>query len=575
MLSINFFLNFLLWCIVPAFYIYLGQDANWDIQNYHLYIPITLFEGSFAKDLFPSGIHSFFNPLVTLPAYFIHRIANYPTLSFFFGFLLASFQGLCGPIIFSISKKLLKASSLIAFICSLIGITGSFLLSEAGASFGDLTLAVLLLFAVLLICNSLDNVNSNKYKNLIIAWGIFGASCGIKFISVFILPLIFCLTIASIQQIKELSFIKKLYKLSSIIIIPTFISYFIFGLPGFIIAWQGTSKPFFPLFSSIFGNSPYFTCDNQCDQRFMAKTIKDIFIAPLRDFNSPESPARGEIFYKDARPMISFYFGWVVLFLFLFKTIIRDIFKNKDKLKSIINLNLPPIIWFQIGLFTSYVIWLKAAGIGRYSITFMPLLGISFLISIITLVNLTNKITLSRPFNSHEIIISSKITLFLMIFILTFSLVNTTVPNWGRVNFQTKWNSLKMVQYNSDKQKLIDINMSNLIPKNKAIVLLDKPLAWLKQYAPNQSYNYIKPGELTSLAIELVKENIIKNNQAKEFFVIGYENNGNFPVSLESNKLITTASDNFTFSTKSCTDYRMPLGTTYRFCEATLEDKLE
>ena len=44
---------------------------------------------------------------------------------------------------------------------------------------------------------------------------------------------------------------------------------------------------------------------------------------------------------------------------------------------------------------------------------------------------------------------------------------------------------------------------------------------------------------------------------------------------VESNKLITTASDNFTFSTKSCTDYRMPLGTTYRFCEATLEDKLE
>lgn len=562
MTSKNFFLNFLLWSVVPVFYIYSGQDVSWDLHNYHLYIPVTLFEGSFAKDFAPAGIQSFFNPLLSLPPYFIHRIADSSSLSFLLGLFLASFQGLCGPLIFFISKKLLKASSLISFICSLIGITSSFFLSEAGTSFGDLTLSVLLLFSVLLCCNSLNREFKKKVRNLIFAWGILGASCGIKFISIFILPLIFCLSIASIQNAKEIGNNQKFIKLSRIIIFPTFIGYFVFGLPGFILAWLGTSKPFFPLFSFIFGDSPYFLVDNHGDKRFVARTISDFILAPLKDFNS-EKPLRGEIPYKDPRPMISFYFGAVVLTIYFLKNKVYNFYKKKA------DFNLPSIVWFQIGLFLSYFIWLKVAGIGRYSIPFISLLGISLLISLIIMTNIIKEIPFSELNITNKSGISHKLNIFLMILILSFSLLNTNVPNWGRTDFQTKWNSLKRVDYENGNEKLFNINDEKIITKDKAVVLLDKPMAWLKQYAPNQSFNILRPGEVSPLAIKSVKKNIMSND-LKEFLVIGFEENYN-SIFLDSNKFIETANGEFIFSTQKCLDYKTPLGYKYRICEAKLE----
>ena len=168
---------------------------------------------------------------------------------------------------------------------------------------------------------------------------------------------------------------------------------------------------------------------------------------------------------------------------------------------------------------------------------------------------------------------SYKLNLFVMILILSFCFVNTDVPNWGRANFKTKWNSLKRVELKNGNEKLVNININKIIPQDRAVVLLDKPMSWLKQYAPKQSFNLLRPGELSPLAIESVKKNINKYNK-KEFFVIGFENNLN-SVSLDSNKLIETADGAFVFSTQLCTDYKTPLGYKYRFCNATFEDRLD
>ena len=47
----------------------LGQDANWDLKNYHLYNAYELLHGRLRLDLNAGGFQSLFNPLPDLPYY--------------------------------------------------------------------------------------------------------------------------------------------------------------------------------------------------------------------------------------------------------------------------------------------------------------------------------------------------------------------------------------------------------------------------------------------------------------------------------------------------------------------------
>src|SRR6266571_3367462 len=50
----------------------LGQDANWDLQNYHYYNPWAWWHGrTFTKDLAAAQIQTFHNPLLDLPFYWM------------------------------------------------------------------------------------------------------------------------------------------------------------------------------------------------------------------------------------------------------------------------------------------------------------------------------------------------------------------------------------------------------------------------------------------------------------------------------------------------------------------------
>lgn len=47
--------------------LYLGQDANWDLKNYHLYNPWAWVNGRYGFDLAPAQIQTFINPTLDLP----------------------------------------------------------------------------------------------------------------------------------------------------------------------------------------------------------------------------------------------------------------------------------------------------------------------------------------------------------------------------------------------------------------------------------------------------------------------------------------------------------------------------
>jgi hypothetical protein len=51
--------------------LWLGQDTNWDLRNYHYYNAWSLLHGRWAIDVAPAQMQSFHNPLPDLPFYFL------------------------------------------------------------------------------------------------------------------------------------------------------------------------------------------------------------------------------------------------------------------------------------------------------------------------------------------------------------------------------------------------------------------------------------------------------------------------------------------------------------------------
>src|SRR5919108_4183664 len=49
--------------------LYAGKDLNWDLLNYHYYVPFELLAGRLGQDFFAASAQSYLNPLGYLPFY--------------------------------------------------------------------------------------------------------------------------------------------------------------------------------------------------------------------------------------------------------------------------------------------------------------------------------------------------------------------------------------------------------------------------------------------------------------------------------------------------------------------------
>lgn len=113
-----------------------GQDANWDLRNYHWYNAYAFLNGRFGFDLLPSQTPYFYNPLIDLPLYLVGTHTSAMKTSF----LLAFIQGLNFVLLFTLARRVLAPhdgrtgwSLLVAFM----GMMGGGVLGELGTSFYD------------------------------------------------------------------------------------------------------------------------------------------------------------------------------------------------------------------------------------------------------------------------------------------------------------------------------------------------------------------------------------------------------------------------------------------------------
>ena len=68
-----------------------GQDANWDLRNYHVYNAWALLEGRLGIDLAPAQMQSYFAPLLDVPYFLLVQHAPAPLAGILLGLLHGSF----------------------------------------------------------------------------------------------------------------------------------------------------------------------------------------------------------------------------------------------------------------------------------------------------------------------------------------------------------------------------------------------------------------------------------------------------------------------------------------------------
>jgi hypothetical protein len=154
--KLRFFSGVCLWILAPLGFgllaLGLGQDANWDLRNYHFYNAFALLHGRLGFDIAPAQTPTYYNPLLHVPFYYL--VKALPPRGV--GFVLGALQGLNLPLLYLLARQLItvpepRYAVPLAVLTALLGTLGAANISEIGTTFGDNVVSLLVLSALWLI----------------------------------------------------------------------------------------------------------------------------------------------------------------------------------------------------------------------------------------------------------------------------------------------------------------------------------------------------------------------------------------------------------------------------------------
>ncbi len=132
-----------------------GQDANWDLRNYHYYNPHAFLTGRIGYDIAPAQLPTFYNPLLHVPFYWLVNLAPPRGTAF----VLGTVQGLNFVLLLLIARQVLgPVLRWTAPVIALLGMVGAGNLSLLGTSFFDNVLSLFFLGSLLLLLRGHDRL---------------------------------------------------------------------------------------------------------------------------------------------------------------------------------------------------------------------------------------------------------------------------------------------------------------------------------------------------------------------------------------------------------------------------------
>lgn len=339
----------------------MGQDINWDLRNYHYYIPYAFLQDRHGWDVAPGQVANFYNPLLYIPFYYLVTTVSPPLV----GFILGTLQGLNGALIVQIARDMGAHSAKpdprwMPWLMAVLAVTGAGFIWELGTSFGDTVLSVLVLTCLWanlrIIRHCCKALEPRIWLRVLLVGMITGAVAGLK------QPF----AIYAVGLCGAFLFISTHWRRNVMVA-------FVFGVGvllgmgvtagfWFLELWQRYGNPLFPYFNDVF-QSPWAWPGPYRDERFLPKSVFDALAFPFYFITQPFHSA--EVPFRDAR-ITTWY---VVLIVFLGAWLARISGAGRrlglPTVAGGVSMDVRYLLAFML---LSFAAWLKLFSIYRYMV---------------------------------------------------------------------------------------------------------------------------------------------------------------------------------------------------------------
>jgi len=426
---------------------FLGQDANWDIKNYHIHNAWSLLNYRMGIDIFPAGIQSYFNPLLDLPYYMlaVHWLPNHPRL-------VAILMGLpAGVLLFFVWRctyevisafKVGNGINILTGIAVVIGITGAATISQWGTTFNEIQVAVFVVAGIYVVIANIS-IDQTNLKWFVVAGVCFGVAAGLKLTAAIYAPGAFI----------------------SILMLSSKLKWGINRAIGFSIAWWGgflmfygwwgyrlyemSGSPMFPMLNSVF-KSPLISLGSGMDNRFKPIGVIETLFYPFH-WVSPVSMVVAEPSFSDPRFAIAYSSLLVIAFAHIYHFVSKRLnlvgaFKCEIMPRQASAL----ITWLVV----SYVLWQLIFSILRYAVSIEVFSGLIIVMAYLLVARLSAALNYSL------------LVAFSLLMLSWFCVINTKYPAWGRVGYS---------------KHVFDIDRI-VLPDNSLVIFTGSPIAYLAPF---------------------------------------------------------------------------------------------
>jgi len=339
----------------------LGQDANWDLRNYHWYDAYAALGGRMDVDMGAAQTPTFYNPTLDVP--FFLAANAWPARVF--GFLLGALQGCNFILVYMLASSTLRFSDqrlqvLGAALVAFVGVIGGGHLGLVGTTFYDNVVSLFVFAALAVVLGSAAILQHGAWRaalaRAVLAGLLVGLGVGLK------LPT----QIFAVGVCFGLLFIPgpfwRRFLLSFVCGLGVIAGFFVFGGWWMWELWIRYENPLFPYFNDII-RSPWALPESYRDARFLPETLTAALTLPFRIFL--DGTAAGEIGFRDGRILAAYIVLLATPVMLLVKRMKDAHTADADDAPFT---DIFAVRYLAAAGALSYAVWLGMFGIYRYMI---------------------------------------------------------------------------------------------------------------------------------------------------------------------------------------------------------------
>jgi hypothetical protein len=323
---------------------FLSQDANWDLLNYHAYVPASLLGGTWLSDVHPASIQTYLSPYQDLLLWPLVSSTPAPIAT---ALLVAVQVSIFVPLGLILRTTVAGLSLSRALAVGLIGVSGAMTMTELGSTMGDIPPAILVAWALYLLLSVLAGQAPRAERRAALAGVLVGAAVALKLTVAYLAPALLAIAILLMLAGNRRS------GLLFVLVAPAVA--IILYAPWAFVLQDHAGSPIFPLFNAIF-QAPRYPAINFQDTRFPVRSLVDLALLPIRQ--GLGTAVTAELQFTDVRwvvAMLAVGLGAGAAALRALRTGARP--RRPDHLPALALL----VFWF-----VSYVTWALAFGVQRY-----------------------------------------------------------------------------------------------------------------------------------------------------------------------------------------------------------------